>query len=546
MTNNPRKDDGLIERMLNDPELRREVVSNSHPWFFYFYFPKYVKSRMAPFHKRWFELTEDSKVKNAVVVAFRGSGKSTLFTHSFPIWAILGRLQVKHVLIVSRTQHKAQQAILNIKRELEGNRILRQDLGPFEEETSKWSTSALHITKYDAMIASASIEQSVRGAIFNEFRPQLIIVDDMEDIESVKTLESRDKIDNWIMGELIPSGEASTRIFYVGNLLHNDSVMNRLIKRIDEKKNGVYSKIPLLDTDGKATWPGSFPNQESIDATRVGLSEVAWRREMMLEIIPEEDQIVRPEWIHYYDELPEFASYTDYRFAATGIDLAISEKETADYTAAVSVQVYGHGKDRKIYVLPTILNERLDSPTAVARVNMISRSLGNGIPTKVFVEDVGYQRAFIQYLREKEIPAEGVLIAGHDKRSRLQLSAPLIQSGSVLFPRNGSGALLPQMLGFGVEKHDDVVDAFTLIIGKLIADDGSLGTIVFPRINPPPEPSNDEAKHDADERARLFQEAARSGERIAWQKYFGHVNEERKKYWRSEELAVFRGMARRY
>lgn len=484
MTKNDSKDDDLIEHMLNDSQLRQEIVSNSHMWFFYFYFAKYVKSQMAPFHSKWFELTENQNIKNAVIVAFRGSGKTTLFTQSFPIWAILGKLQIKHIMIVSRTEKKAQQGILNIKRELEGNRMLRQDLGPFEEQTSKWSTSALHLTKYNAMITSASIEQSVRGTIFNEHRPQLILVDDMEDLESVRTLESRDKIDDWIMGELIPCGEAGTRIFYVGNLLHNDSVMNRLIGRMSEKRMaGEYSKVPFLDSDGKPTWPGRFPNQASIDAERnKGLSEVAWRREMMLEIIPEEDQIVREEWVHYYDIMPEMASYEDYRFAATGVDLAISEKETADYTAAVSVQIFGHGNERKIYVLPNSLNERLSAPAAVDRVNLISRALGKGVPTNVFVEDVGYQRAFIQYLKEKEIPVDGVQISGHDKHSRLQIAASIIQSGAILFPRHGCENLLKQILGFGVERHDDLVDAFTLIILKLIANDGD-GRIVFPKNN---------------------------------------------------------------
>ena len=108
MTNNNIEDDNLIERMLNDPQLRHEVVSNSHMWFFYFYFAKYVKSMMAPFHSKWFEFTENPDVKNAVIVAFRGSGKTSLFTQSFAIWAILGKLQIKHVLIVSRTEKKAQ------------------------------------------------------------------------------------------------------------------------------------------------------------------------------------------------------------------------------------------------------------------------------------------------------------------------------------------------------------------------------------------------------------------------------------------------------
>lgn len=349
-------------------------------------------------------------------------------------------------------------------------------------------------------------------------------------------------MDNWLMGEVIPAGEEGTRLIVVGNLLHRDSVIKRLENRVEAgKMSGVCLIIPFFDTDGKPTWPGRFPNQAAVDAERMkGFSESTWKREYELQIIPEEDQIVREEWLHYYDQLPSMDSHTDYRFAMSGVDLAISEKETADYTSVVSVQVFSYGKDRKIYVLPNPLNERLDSPTAVERVNMISRALGNGVPTKVAVEDVGYQRAFIQYLKEKEIPAEGFAVSGHDKRSRLQTIASLIQSGAVVFPQHGCEGLILQILGFGVEKHDDLVDALTLVILKLVADDGENGRIMIPS---PYDTSasiatRGEQEREADEILVLTQRLAR-GDNTAWPRYNEIVQKQRREYWNNEARMVF-------
>jgi phage terminase large subunit-like protein len=46
--------------------------------------------------------------------------------------------------------------------------------------------------------------------------------------------------------------------------------------------------------------------------------------------------------------------------------------------------------------------------------------------------------------------------------------APYIKNGSVLFPRSGCEQLLAQLFGFGVESHDDLVDAVVYLILGLV------------------------------------------------------------------------------
>lgn len=40
----------------------------------------------------------------------------------------------------------------------------------------------------------------------------------------------------------------------------------------------------------------------------------------------------------------------------------------------------------------------------------------------------------------------------------------LIRSGKVFFPKDASKDLIQQLVYFGVEKHDDLVDAFTIVL----------------------------------------------------------------------------------
>ncbi len=117
----------------------------------------------------------------------------------------------------------------NIKEELESNELLRSDLGPFREENvDEWRSYSLVLPQYGAKIMAASTGTAVRGLRHGQFRPDLIIGDDLEDQATTKTRESRDKTYKWLTGEVIPAGDHTTRLVIIGNLLHEDSLIMRL------------------------------------------------------------------------------------------------------------------------------------------------------------------------------------------------------------------------------------------------------------------------------------------------------------------------------
>lgn len=461
----------LLEQIYNDQIIRTAITRRNHMMFFNIYFGNYVKSETTRFHKEFFAISEDQNIKLAVIVAFRGSGKSTIMTTSYPLWAILGEQEKKFVIILSQTQRQARQHLINIKHELEQNKRLSLDLGPFKEEADEWGSLSLVIPKYNARIMAASTEQSVRGLRHGEHRPDLIICDDIEDLESVKTKEGRDKTHNWLVGDVIPSGDQNTRVIVVGNLLHEDSVLMRLRKGMADKElDGIFRQYPLLDESGNIAWPGKYPDMESIKTLQRTIgNESSWHREYLLHIISDTDRVVHPEWIKYYDVLPKKEG-NEFQYAATGIDLAISKKNTADYTAMVSGKIYGYEKSRKIYILPNPVNERLTFPEALEKAKWISKIIDSEDHyTKLFVEEVAYQQAFSQQLEDDHYQVEGLKVS-QDKRSRLALTTHMIKSGQILFPLQGAELLIQQLTGFGVEKHDDLADAFSTLILKILED----------------------------------------------------------------------------
>ncbi|MFH1767373.1 MAG: hypothetical protein ABH826_04810 [Patescibacteria group bacterium] len=469
MTNKKYLSPELLSQLMQDRKARMEVARQNHFMFFNIYHSHYVHYPTADFQRDLFRLTEDTQTKNAVVVAFRGSGKTTIMTLSYPLWAILGVQQRKFVLLLSQTQNQAQQMLANLKREIENNDILRNDFGGLEQATNEWGRESLVIKRYNARIMTASTETSIRGARFGEHRPDLIIADDVEDLQSVKTKDGRDKIYGWLMGDVIPAGDRDTRLIVIGNLLHEDSLLMRLKDDIHKKKfSGKFLWYPLVDNHNKPLWPGKFPTKKSIEELHKTVpSNVAWEREFMLRIIATQEQVIRPKWIQYYEVLPKNLTHESvgYRYTGIGVDPAISEKETADYTAMVAARVYGYDDNMRVYILPNPVNKRLTFPKQLEQIKIMSDGLDKA---ELYIEEVGYQLALIQELEHEEYQVKGVKTRGADKRSRLAIVSYLVQKGQVLFPKEGCKELINQLTGFGVEKYDDLADAFAILLLTVI------------------------------------------------------------------------------
>ena len=465
------KSEALFDKVLTDQVMRKALAREKLEYFFPIYFHRYMQYETADFHKEIFEILEDDAKKLAVICAFRGSAKSTIITTAYVLWSILGIQQRKFIIIEGQTDQKSRQYLLNIKNELMHNELLKKDLGPFEEErNSLGNATALIIKKLNVKIMISSVEQSIRGMRHGEHRPDLIILDDIEDTNSVKTKEGRDKTFNWLTSEVIPAGDKRTRIIVVGNLLHEDSVIKRLEEKIERGElshlNAVYREYPIMDEHGNALWAGKYPTPEDIEAERQKtMSETAWYREYLLKIISTEEQVVRPEWVQFYNKVP----YEGFRSVAIGVDLAISEKTSADCTAMVVGHIYGVGKNMRIYIQPNPINERAPFPIQVELIKaLIATQKQKHWRVKTYIEEVAYQQAIVQLLQSVKYDVEGVPTGRTDKTARLRLVTPFVKEGRVLFPETGCEELIMQLVGFGKEKHDDLADAFAMLILKAI------------------------------------------------------------------------------
>lgn len=370
-------------------------------------------------------------------------------------------------MLFADTDKQTNRYLYNIRAELEQNELLIHDWGNFKPEPGgdrdEWQKTTIVIPRLKSRISCHTNGQNVRGIRHLETRPDYIVCDDIEDIEDVRQKEQRDKLYRWFKSDVMQLGDKKTRYILLGNLLHSDGLMCRIENEIlADKIQGVARRYPIIQADGTSMWPGKYPTAESLEIERRRLGEKTWLRECRLKIVPEEGQVIHDDWIKRFKVIPRQFIPTGF---GAGVDLAISKKEHADYTAIVpGIAGLLDGKP-KIYIGKRITNAHLSMPETVDACIALSMAKPG---LRFFVEQVGYQAAAVEDMKRKWLSVDP-LVPIKDKRARLEAVASYVRDGTIEFPDDEvADDLIIQLTHFGTEEHDDLVDAFAyLILGLL-------------------------------------------------------------------------------
>ena len=481
LTSLPPLDREDFERAVVEQEFRRSLVKQyGFGAFCLIYLSHYFELEPADFFPDLISNLQDDDIDALLVIGFRGSAKSTFVSTAYVIYAALEKPErYPFIVCLVSTGDLATATIAGVKREFESNELLKQDYGvptfvkvrgeSWEvrnklESKDEWQARNLLLST-GVRILARSRGQRIRGIRHGVHRIKLALGDDIDDLKSVATQEGRNATAQWWRGEVIGALALEARRILIGNWLHLDGLMARM------KDSGRYKvlEFPLLrDGPGteweRCTWKAAFPTQDAIDKKKLDMGDIAFRREMLLQVVPEEGQDVLPEDICYYDDPP----FDDGNHLAHGVDLAISTKESADYTAIVSGEVTWTNEVLEIYIQPNPIIRRMNFHDTMDTLDNVRYS--SKMSSEFFVEGVAFQQAAIEEM-ERRAFAVTAMHPIKDKRARLRVAARYIKNGTVKFPRHGCEELLNQILGYGVERHDDGVDSITyLILG--VAQDG--------------------------------------------------------------------------
>jgi len=281
-----------LDQIRDNSRIRRRLAFEHPLWFSMLYLRQHFTHPLAPFHLEMFHLVNEPRYQFVVVMAFRESGKSTILNMTNVLWSILGKPGKKFVIIMSNTQEQAKNHFANIKHELETNTLLREDFGPFTENAKDWNNKlSLELEYHGSKILCVIRDQAIRGLKYNQYRPDLIICDDLEDSSSVKDRTSSAAFVEQFESEVLPLGNENTKIVILGNLIKHyygeDEVYPSFIVQMRSnilygKSKGVFRAYPLIDDRGVNLWPGRFPDHDSVLKLRNKLPLSTWILEFLL------------------------------------------------------------------------------------------------------------------------------------------------------------------------------------------------------------------------------------------------------------------------
>ena len=256
----------------------------------------------------------DGPSQKVAIAAPRGWGKTSVVGLALIARHILFRLS-SFIVYINKSHDAASLQTDNLRREMVNNRDIKAFFGDFRQRDLKESEFDEVFSKkawvaYDTLVWPRGAGQQVRGVLFKNDRPGLIVIDDLENPDQIENEEIRHSWYQWLYADVIKAvpriGEEAKnyKIVYIDTLKHEDSVLQKLLDspewdsvRLEACDDDFHSTAPhfMSDEDIQREW------QQHSDA---GQTDVFFRELRNLPISTK-DSVFRQDYFKYYNLPPE-------------------------------------------------------------------------------------------------------------------------------------------------------------------------------------------------------------------------------------------------
>jgi len=482
-----RADDILLKLSLEvapfweDTEAQREkrlARAQADPLYFCrTYLPHYFTHAPAPFHYELLALLEKKAVQSskfkiqssdlepgtlnselevavpAVVAAPREFAKTTVAAFGYVLHQICFSRR-RFIIIGSDTEDLASDLTGYLYLELLYNERLNQDFGELVKANRKVED---FVTINDIRVKARGRGQRVRGLKHKQWRPDLIILDDLENDINVRNPEIVQQVLDWVKAAVYPALDPGGNLLIIGTILRWRSALHLMLTSPEEPYCHFQRRLyRAVAEDGSSLWEARHPAAK-LKLQKQMMGSLAFNREKMNEPAPE-GGLFREEWVHYYH--PD--SLKDRALTVVGyFDPSLETGAASDYKALVTV-----GLDRSemvFYVMDAFIQKTPLEQTLRAVCNR-HREYGYHL---LGVEDNLFQRLLLKEFDRLGaelglvLPLRGVTqrVA---KETRVAALSPLLERGKIRFIRGHSDQelLIEQLLYFPSRTlHDDGPDA---------------------------------------------------------------------------------------
>ena len=425
-------------------------------------FPERFDLPFSSLHEEIFKILDNDDIQQAAIAAPRGFGKTSLCTIAHPAKRVLFK-EKQFIVPISATATSAVMQGENLKRELLTNVVIRDLFGSMKSESfskDQW------ITANRVMVMPRGAGQQVRGILFGDSRPDLIIADDLEDPEGVRSEEQRQKLKDWWFSDVCNSinrSRKNLKIIIIGTVLHEDSLLVNLLE--DPDWHSV--QLSICDDQYHSNWPDFISDEQVMklrDAhERRGQLDLFYREYRNIPVSTE-DATFQPSYFQYYEE----SEIVDKRDIESVI--MIDPAKTVKLHSAESA-IVGVGIDRasaKLFVRD-IVSAKLHPDELYNEAFAMAARLN----AKVVGIEVTSLNEFITQPIKNEMFKRGQffelveLKARAKKEDRIAALVPFYRQGYVFHNRTCCGGLEAQLMSFPRSRLWDIMDAFAYIVEML-------------------------------------------------------------------------------
>ncbi len=316
------------------------------------------------------------------------------------------------------------------------------------------------VTKTNCRVLARGYKQNVRGLLHGPYRPDYIIIDDLEGHTAQNPRIAREKL-SFVREEFfgaLPMEDDRGIVLWLGNLTHADSALNYFKQICDEEPDNKELKFILRKAieDGKPLWPEAY-TLERLQTIENAMGSIGFQRHYMMNPITEGIKF-KKDWFRYYKTLPDHLERI-----VTFTDPAMGKSKGSDYRAIMTV---GLAKGRYYLLEPWVRRDSIND--MLSKMYRVDREYH----TKLFMEDTMWQGIlweFIPPMSETEgylLPVSGIS-SKVKKEERIEAMTPLFEWGWILFPETKSqdlNLLEEQLLTFPQNEFDDAPDALAQAI----------------------------------------------------------------------------------
>ncbi len=453
-----RKDDKELERVFQACAFSTEAFGKV-------FMPNAFSRPFNRMRREIIEVLDTTGIPKKAIIAPRGIGKSTI-VRAYMARRILYR--EKHFIpYISASSPLAMQRCEDLKKTLTQNSMVRKVFGPMTSKTWKndfskeqWVVKAVD-DEFGTMVIPRGRGQQIRGSLYDSFRPDLVIIDDLEKKEELRNESICDATVKWFSSDVrycIDVERDDWEFITTGTYLGD----NAFIVYLMDDPSWISVNISLC-TDDFTSRDEQYMSTEKIrdmvkEHERLHtLAEFC--REMMGKSMPEGEGKFREEYFKEYDPTDQNLFLGSGIVAYVIVDPAKSEGIHSDDTAIIGLSVnYMTGE---LFFRDIIHGKLLPDEMYKQAVDMAIRLGAREIGVEITSLENFIREPFNAYLRRNAPHMELISLKarGRSKNDRIESLLPYCREGLVKINPNSCRVLKMQLMQFPNSKKKDVSDA---------------------------------------------------------------------------------------